>query len=292
MPPHNRSAARDVHIFDISDRDTSIGGLILTAGVTNANLYAMIEIFVIFNGEYILRNESDTTIKKNDSLLLPGNYYIDSLHPIHINNETLFTRTISLQTGTRVQAFRDAIRLRDRRCVITGEEYLDDDEWWGFEAAHIFPLAYEQHWREYNYGRWISTPPNGEEIKGGKINSVQNGLLLRGDIHQGFDMYKFSINPDDNYKIVCFSRDRKGIAGKYFDQRPLDDPQRPADHLLRWHFRQAVLTNMKGAGEPVFEHDFPPGSNIVGSILQGPKATERMEFELFSRLATQFDLTE
>jgi hypothetical protein len=116
--------------------------------------------------------------------------------PIHINNETLLTRAISLQTGTRVQAFCDAIRLRDRRCVITGEEYLDDDEWWGFEAAHIFPLAYEQHWREYNYGRWISTPPNGEEIKGGKINSVQNGLLLRGDIHQGFDMYKFSINPD------------------------------------------------------------------------------------------------
>jgi len=78
MPPYNRSTVRDVHIFDISDRDTSIGGLVLTAGVTNANLYAMIEIFVIFNGEYILRNESDTTIEKDNSLLLPGNYYIDS----------------------------------------------------------------------------------------------------------------------------------------------------------------------------------------------------------------------
>jgi hypothetical protein len=78
MPPHNRSAVRDVHIFDASDRSTSIGGLILTAGVTNANLYAMIEIFVIFNGEYILRNESDITIEKDDSPLLPGNYYIDS----------------------------------------------------------------------------------------------------------------------------------------------------------------------------------------------------------------------
>jgi hypothetical protein len=78
MPPLHRSRGRDVHIFDASDRDTSIGGLILTAGVTNANLYAMIDIFVILNGEYILRNESDTTIEKNDSLLLPGNYYIDS----------------------------------------------------------------------------------------------------------------------------------------------------------------------------------------------------------------------
>ena len=24
---------------------------------------------------------------------------------------------------------------------------------------------------------------------------------------------------------------------------------------------------MKGAGEPIFEHDFPPGSDMVGSII-------------------------
>jgi hypothetical protein len=43
---------------------------------------------------------------------------------------------------------------------------------------------------------------------------------------------------------------------------------------------------MRGAGEPVFENDFPPGSDIVGDVLSGPKAAERMEFELFSRLAS------
>ena len=48
---------------------------------------------------------------------------------------------------------------------------------------------------------------------------------------------------------------------------------------------------MKGAGEPVFEHDFPPGSDIAGSIFKGPKAAERMEFELFSRLPVGVDLT-
>ena len=48
---------------------------------------------------------------------------------------------------------------------------------------------------------------------------------------------------------------------------------------------------MKGAGESIYEHDFPPGSDMMGEILKGPKAAERMEFELFSRLATQFDLT-
>ncbi|KAH8674538.1 HNH endonuclease-domain-containing protein [Tricladium varicosporioides] len=292
--PHDRSAGRDVHIFDASDRSTSIGGLILTAGVTNANLYNMIEIIAFFDGEYILQNESGIAIEKDNSTLLPGNYYINSSHPIHMNNEVILTRMISQQSGTRVQSFRDAVRSRDRRCVITREVALSADRgrWDGFEAAHIFPLAFERLWNEYNYSRWITNPLYGEEIKGGKINSVQNGLLLRSDIHQLFDTYTVSINPDDNYKIVCFDCDGKGIAGTYFDQRPLDDPQRPAEQLLRWHFRQAVLVNMRGAGEPVFEHDFPPGSDIMGSILEGPKAAERMEFELFSRMATEFDLTQ
>ncbi len=118
-----------------------------------------------------------------------ANLFID---PIHINNEVPLLRTISLQSGTRVQAFINAIRSRDRRCVITGGEYLDDDSWEGLEAAHIFPLAYEQYWTDNNYGRWISIIPD----RGGAINSVQNGLLLRSDIHQLFDSYRFSINPD------------------------------------------------------------------------------------------------
>ena len=42
---------------------------------------------------------------------------------------------------------------------------------------------------------------------------------------------------------------------------------------------------MRGAGEPSFEIDFPPGSDMLSEIREGPKAAERMEFELFSRLA-------
>lgn len=80
-------------------------------------------------------------------------------------------------------------------------------------------------------------------------------------------------------------------AGKNLDRQLLDDPQKPLEQLLRWHFRQAVLVNMKGDGEPIFEHDFPPGEDMVGTIIAGPKAAERMEFELFNRLAAQMDLT-
>ena len=108
-------------------------------------------------------------------------------------------RTISVASGTRVGEFREAVRQRDRRCIITGRPALsaDYDIWTGFEAAHIFPLAYQGHWDQYDYGRWITMQPN----TGGSINSVQNGLLLANDIHALFGNYEISINPD--VRIPC-----------------------------------------------------------------------------------------
>jgi len=99
-----------------------------------------------------------------------------------------------MHSGTRQQALRDAVRARDGRCVVTGKKALGAyrDNWAGFEAAHIFPLAYEGHWAQYNYSRWIALPPT----TGDSINSVRNGLLLCGTVHQLFDTYLFSINPD------------------------------------------------------------------------------------------------
>ena len=48
---------------------------------------------------------------------------------------------------------------------------------------------------------------------------------------------------------------------------------------------------MRGAGEPIFETDFPPGSDALGEMCRGPKAAERMEFELFSRFAVSSVIT-
>jgi len=88
----------------------------------------------------------------------------------------------------------------------------------------------------------------------------------------------------DNYKIACFMHDDDGIAGKHLDKTFVEDSKRPVDQLLRWHYRQAVLANVKGQGEPVFECDFPAGSDMLEEIMSGLKAEERMEFELLSRL--------
>ena len=79
IPPYDRSRGRTVHIFNASDRNTTIGGLILTDGVTNANLYAMVEIIVIVTSKFTLQNESDVILEKDSSPLQPGNYYIHVL---------------------------------------------------------------------------------------------------------------------------------------------------------------------------------------------------------------------
>ena len=83
MPPRDRSVGQDVHIYNYNsnNRNTLLGGLILSPGVTNANFYAMIRIFVEFTPRHYsrtfsLQNQSRITIQENHQPLQPGNYYI------------------------------------------------------------------------------------------------------------------------------------------------------------------------------------------------------------------------
>lgn len=96
-----------------------------------------------------------------------------------------------------MQGFIESVRARDGRCVVSkaNNARAVGDDWTGFDAAHIFPLAYEQYWNENDYGRWITIDPP----QGGRINSVQNGILLRSHLHKEFDQYTFSINPDVSF---------------------------------------------------------------------------------------------
>jgi len=76
MPAPNRSGGRNVHIYDVDDPATVLGGLFLTDGVTNANFYSMVDIVCIFDSLYFLRDEAGMTIQGDDHLLHAGKYYI------------------------------------------------------------------------------------------------------------------------------------------------------------------------------------------------------------------------
>lgn len=74
--PANRSVGRDIYIYNAKDPEIIRGGLRLTKGVTNANLYTMIKIFCIFQSSYLLQGEDKTALVRNNDQPRPGKYFI------------------------------------------------------------------------------------------------------------------------------------------------------------------------------------------------------------------------
>ncbi|KAG0639262.1 hypothetical protein HOY80DRAFT_1045733 [Tuber brumale] len=196
MPPVDRSALRNTYIYASKNRTAVLGGLWATNSVTNADLYSMVENFCSMSNPFYLHDDSERVIARNGQQLRPGNYYIVTDGPIVVTDEFPLNRLISLQTGTRVGSFRSSARERNQRCILSGEPATlgHAGRWRGFEAAHIFPLAYLGKWNDYNYDSIIDFPP--AIASHGPMNSIQNGILLTRVMHAFFDAYEVAINPD------------------------------------------------------------------------------------------------
>lgn len=105
-------------------------------------------------------------------------------------------RILSHSVSGKEDRFRDGIRQRDGKCVLSGFLNLNADlnDWSPFEAAHVFPLEKEDLWIHNNYNTWVTDM---DAVTGSsKISSCQNGLLIRRDLHTMFDNYLISINPN------------------------------------------------------------------------------------------------
>ncbi|PUU83146.1 hypothetical protein B9Z19DRAFT_1039877 [Tuber borchii] len=282
IPPADRSTIRDAFLYASDDPNSLLGGLFTSPRISNDIFYSMVEIICVITDTFEIRDNNGQLIERDDDQLQPGSYYIATNGSITLTTNVPLLRTTSTQSRTRTRPFREAVRQRDGGCVLTGRPAIPG-RWFGLQAAHIFPLAYEGDWYRLSLRNLITILPDRQSD--GSINSVENGLLLSNEMHSFFDNYLVAINPYDSYRIVTF-----GPEPLYCNLLTHIDPLSrqkegwPPMRLLRWHFEQAVLTNMKGAGEPCFETDFPPGSDMIGEIMSGPKAAERMEFELFSRL--------
>ncbi|KAK9321853.1 HNH endonuclease-domain-containing protein [Lipomyces orientalis] len=284
-----RARGRDVHFYLFSEPDKAIGGMKLNPSITEKVFLSMLDILIVASGPYrVTLRSTGVDLMRTGNALNPGHYDIRPYSrkcTIFITDEPCITRILSRTITGRDDFFRARVRERDGKCVITGivNTEADVNEWRGFHTAHIFPLSSEEYWVQNGFSRWI-TNRAGDHDTG--INSCQNGLLMLSNIHEKFDGFDFSIDPDDGYKIICFDKDPFKIGGSILDPicRDPNDGGAVREELLRWHFRQAVLANMRGAGEPSFEMDFPPGTDMMGEILGGPGAAKRMEAELFSRL--------
>ncbi|KAI2792486.1 hypothetical protein POX_b02524 [Penicillium oxalicum] len=239
-----------------------------------------------------VKARSGQIISQSSQSLIPGDYdvYASDGDSIQINQEPFVRRLPSSNLRSREAAdFQKGVQARDGKCVFTGivNRRAHLNKWVGWEAAYIFPPEREDISIENDFDRLITgTESGGYSDRSAPIYSTRNGLLLQTTIFQLFVEYSVSVNADDGYKITSFIPDDMGVDGRILDPvcRNPDEPNHVSDDLLRWHFRQSVLGNMRGAGEPSFEHDYPPGSDMLKEILEGPYPNERFEMELSLRL--------
>jgi hypothetical protein len=92
------------------------------------------------------------------------------------NKVILYTRKNEMAGAMAdMESFNTRESAKGRRYVVCKAEnpLADADLWFGFEAAHIFPITYEQQWVENNYSRWITIDPPQRD----KINSIQKHSL-------------------------------------------------------------------------------------------------------------------
>lgn len=260
MPALDRSLLRNVEVEFASSPGITQGGLCAAPNLTKREFIQMLNVAFIASGGFEVRPAgSNTPMAETDDLLSPlGKYF---LHPmiageqVRKNDERFYPRMLSGMSSTATtESFRNQVRHRDRRCVITGQVNLaaQVEMWDGFKAAHIFRRALNDIFRDHGFSQLITYH------RSDPINSPQNGLLLRSDIHELWDDYSLAVNPN-NYRVQSFSPNASQHHGNVLQDvcHLPGDEAGVLDALMRWDFQQAVLANMRGAGEPSFEFDFP-----------------------------------
>jgi len=189
----------------------------------------------------------------------------------------------------QTEHYQRRVRARDPCCLISGIPVVRGD-FSRFKASHVYPRAHSSDWVSSGCPSCITDPAPLNELGGPtKIDSVQNMILLRSDLHDAWDSYKLAVNPDRGYQVVPFVAGYDDIAGRTLKLDHITDTKlRPLDELFRDHFLQGVLKNMKGAGEPNWDYEDALGNGMMDlsrSDVWGSKyGKEHLEFEIAHRL--------
>jgi len=80
------AAYRNLFLYDATDHSKLLGGLMVTAGMTNENLYDWVEIYCVFTAPFNIHNNNQHVVERNGNALVAGNYYIvsDGKHPVYL----------------------------------------------------------------------------------------------------------------------------------------------------------------------------------------------------------------
>ncbi|KAG0126306.1 hypothetical protein HOY82DRAFT_472900, partial [Tuber indicum] len=130
-------------LYAFTNPTKALGGLWTAPGTTHNNLYSMVDICWLFTAPFDLQDEHQQLLARDEEPLSPGKYYIVSAGSITETDEAVLRRT-GLGTRYRSISFPNAVRERDKRCIITGRQarLANFGNWNTFHACHIFPLAF------------------------------------------------------------------------------------------------------------------------------------------------------
>jgi hypothetical protein len=71
-------------------------------------------------------------------------------------------------------------------------------------------------WNAQNYRRWISDTSSQHRIGQSDLYSLQNGLLLKADIHQLWDLWSIAVDPDvRSSHHMCMGQGEPSINANY-----------------------------------------------------------------------------
>ncbi|KAK6495969.1 hypothetical protein TWF481_003014 [Arthrobotrys musiformis] len=144
----------------------------------------------------------------------------------------------------RFQYFWEAVRYRDRKCVLTGACIKITG---GGHSNRGASLWNTKGWQN----RLVDDT---EEVVMGKtkICSMQNAILMDSTYISAFTKNKIAINPEKGYKITCFRTEGTSytLDGKLAHIPSINSrtPQdsRVSDELLYHHYKESVIINMTG----------------------------------------------
>ncbi len=72
----DKSIERNIHLYNVEDRETVLDNLILTNDVIKFNFYSMMRILLLFQFFFSIEHEISATLERNEELLSLENYYV------------------------------------------------------------------------------------------------------------------------------------------------------------------------------------------------------------------------
>jgi predicted restriction endonuclease len=140
----------------------------------------------------------------------------DEFNPEIIEDSREKIQRAIVQRRGQPQFRQELLKAYNNKCAITG---FDAEQ--SLEAAHIYPY------------------------KGDDTNKVENGLLLRADIHTLFDLYLIAVQPEA--KEILIAPELMKTKYKKLNKRKLNVPkdlrQHPSLEALEWYYKQCSWIN-------------------------------------------------